>query len=304
MLVAFVTVYAVPISVYWKNNGSQELDIASPNDLDSEELEVYDAFSEYINDDVNRAVTEYARLDETEDGRLCDTDSARKLSSYYEDDPIAWTDAVHEPASALVKEVFRRRMKFSTRSGEEDRDSQFVTILGGGPGSGKTYATRRIAGANSLARAHTVFDTTLASIDSARSKIERARTNRGAVLVLYVHCDIETAMRRVYERALRSGRIVRTDVMAACHIGARSSIRTLLREYRSSEQVGFRFLENTGGTVDVASDINKISIDFTLTEQDALEKAREVVEHEHEQFKGKPVAYSNKRVYRALLGSD
>jgi len=290
--------------VDWKKNGSQELNIASPNGLDSEEHRVYEAFAEYINEDVNRAVVEYAELDETEEGRICDTDSARKLSTHYQDDPIAWTDAVHEPASALVKEVFRRRMRFAVRPVTQDGDNPLVTILGGGPGSGKTYATQRLAGTASLARAHTVFDTTLSGLDSARAKIERARSAGAAVLVLYVHCDFRVAMRRVYERALRSGRIVPANVMAACHIAARSTIRVLCRDYDSSEQVGFRFLENSGGTVDVVPDISRLDIDFTLTKTDALKRAREVIEDEHEQFKGKPVPYSNRRVYRALLGAD
>lgn len=296
--VASVTVHVVSVSVDWKKNGSQELDVDSPNGLNPEEYEVYEVFTDYINDDVNRAVTEYADL-ESQNGRILNTDIARELSEHYKRDPIQWTEAVHEPASALVKEIFYRRLN-SEDLNHVVVDPSLLLLLGGGPGAGKTTGTE-VAAEKPYKRAHSVYDTTLANKDSARQKIRTMRNAGKVILVIYVHCPVLTAVERAFIRGLKTGRVVPIDVLVECHIGAQDCIRYLMETYESDKRVGFRIIDNGGSIDDInLADLSSISSADTDSTPELIRKAVEVIHEQRDAHRGGEFRYDADRVAEAF----
>lgn len=286
----------------WKKNGSQELDIASPNGLDPDERKVYVAFADRINQDVNRAVTEYAELD-SQDGRILNTDIARELSKHYRQDPIQWTEAVHEPASALVKEIFSRRLA-SEDLNHVVVDPSLFLLLGGGPGAGKTTGTE-VAAEKPYKRAHSVYDTTLANRDSANRKIRQMRNADKVVLVIYVHCPVLTAVERAFIRALKTGRVVPVDILVDCHLGAQDCIRYLVESYNHDKRVGFKVIDN-GGSIDEIRVIDDIS-DIGFEERTAstlTKKAARVIYEQRDEYAGYGFKHDIDRVAEAFRPTE
>jgi hypothetical protein len=284
----------------WVNGGRESLTIDIPSSLSEDERVVARRFADWINENVNRAVAAYANQPDAMDGRVVNTDTARLLSRDYREDPIRWTDAVHEPASALVKEVFQRRLNSDDLSKDRPgREMGLVAFLAGGPGSGKTYATRNAHGAG-VEQAHTIYDTTLASYESAQRKVQAALDAGKIVLIQYVHCPIRIAIRRVYERALRTGRIVTIPVTVDCHLGARHTFLKLQQTHHAQVEVGFRILDNSGGTVDVGTNADEIGLINIPSRQDALTESLEVLRNEHEKYRKRSFRFDPERVFDAL----
>jgi hypothetical protein len=221
-------------------------------------------FIDWIEEDWERAVRDYCKLRESENGRVLNPDIARELSRFYkqsDEDRARYAVAVHEPASALVKEIYHRRLR------KRFVRSRLVFFTAGGAGAGKTTAFNEVMGIEQWKRYHTVYDSTLSSFESASVKIEQALAAHKQALILYVHRPIGLAVQGVIDRALERGRVLPIDEVARGHYNAQCAIFEIIAHYATSEyreRVAVRIANNSNGTKGAI-------IDMTIHE---LEKAR------------------------------
>src|SRR5204862_1333511 len=115
-----------------------------------------------------------------------------------------WSAAVHEPSSALTKEIFRRELKEAPAAKERNQ----VVFTAGGAGVGKTTSIHQVAGLEqAVAAAQIVYDTTLSSLKSSLERVSQALQAGKAVSIVYVYRDpIDSFVAGVLPRAERNGR--------------------------------------------------------------------------------------------------
>lgn len=229
----------------WIHCGSNAIQIDGKGDLDIEEKLVEEQFANWIQEDVDRAVREYADLPDTDNGMVVDTDHARELSDIYSqswESRLEWGDAVHEPASALAKEVYRRRLEGPLL--QEDR----VLFMAGGPGSGKTTAVEKRLG-EVVSKVDAVYDSTFASESSATDKIDASLNSGKTPLVFYIHRPADLAAELIFERGLKTGRIVPAEIAAESHFESQKTLLSL-KASRGNEIV-IRVLDNSGDVGDI-----------------------------------------------------
>ena len=95
-------------------------------------------FLNQIMDDPDAAIAQYAKIGETNGGKIINTDLVRELSpDYLADRTLAFN--VHQPASALSEIMFNKRV--AETMGEEGT----WIFTGGGPASGKTAGLSKAA---------------------------------------------------------------------------------------------------------------------------------------------------------------
>src|SRR5215471_16211277 len=156
-----------------------KLGIAKAKDLSPQERQVEARFAEYLESHTDEAISRYT----AKYGKEINTDNARELSKDYApggpeaDDPATraartkWSAAVQEPASALVKEIYRRAL-LKAPSAKQRRQ---VVFTGGGAGVGKTTSIQQVSGlSGALDSAEVIYDTTLSNFRSAMDKIKQA----------------------------------------------------------------------------------------------------------------------------------
>ena len=111
------------------------LGIKKARGLTSAEREIEARFAAQIEADLEYFIAKYRR----DYGKVLNTDNARELSADYRKSKRSRAEhaaSVQEPASAVVKEVWRRMLAEKESSGADA-----VLFLAGGGGSGKTRAT-------------------------------------------------------------------------------------------------------------------------------------------------------------------
>jgi Zeta toxin len=233
-------------------------------------------------------------------GNVINTDNARELSPDYRKSKRSRTEhsaSVHEPASAVVKEVWRRVLAEVKLAGNDT-----VVFLAGGGGSGKTTATDMPGVKEYKDLAQVIFDTTMASTTSSIRKVEEALNAGKRVAVIYIHRPIEQAVKGVVERAVKEGRVVPIDVLAHDHFAARQTIIALEKRYRADGAVFILVLDNSrDGQAAV-----KVSVDFIRRNRyDDISGLRtrieEVLTNEWESRKGAQNALPE-YAYQAFLG--
>lgn len=200
-------------------------------------------FAEDIAADVDEAIRRYSALPESHGGKVINTDLARELSPDYVKDRTRST-AVHEPASWLMKEVYRRKLAEPDPTGMDT-----VLFTAGGTGAGKTTAISNVPQAELATRmAHIVYDTNLNSFKSAVEKIDQAlKANKNVRIVTVVRDPVESLTEGALPRAERMGRTVPLSEHARTHIGVVETIPKLMEKYKSDKRVKFAFVDNTLG---------------------------------------------------------
>lgn len=223
--------------------------------LAGEDQVIESRFAEQLAQDVDAAIEAYSKLPDAEGGKVISTDVARELSPDYLKDRTR-SAAVHEPASWLVKEMYRRRLAAPLKPGEKP----LVIFSAGGTGAGKTTGLRVLGEVDpDVKAAQIIFDSNVANLRSAVDKIDMALAAGKQVRILYVFRDPVDAFKEgVLKRAMSqeqkfgSGRTVPIDTHASTHVDARQVIAQLAERYQGHADVDLQFVDNSRGKDDVA----------------------------------------------------
>lgn len=290
--------------------GGREIDAAAPlvngkyggrieasTSLSPEHSEVEARFAQWILQDVDRAIGEYAAHPETNGGKILNTDIARDLSRDYnasKDARSQLSAAVHEPASWLIKEIYKRKLAEAPKAGE----LPIVAFTAGGTGAGKSSGIAKVDVAQAaVERAQAVYDTNMNTWDSALGRVQQALDAGKKVEFIYVARDPVVALTQgALPRAMRQGRTVPLSEHAKTHIGAAKVAQRLVEQFKDNPNFSHIIVDNTGphGSQSVADIAILKKIDY-----DQLEgRLKAALESE----------YKNGRitepVYRGTVGTD
>lgn len=230
-----------------------KLRIEKRKNLSREEREVEARFAKYLEDHTEEAIARYKE----KFGKEINTDNGRELSKDYAPEGIGvtgpktkaarltWGDAVHEPASALVKEIYRQELKKPAGADQLNR----VIFTAGGTAAGKTTAIRYMPEIANVAKyAQIIYDTTLSSLRPSIKKIEQALKAGKTVSIVYVHRDpIEALVNGVITRAEEIGRTVVLDGFLKAHIGAPKVLLHVAQRYKDDPRVKISVIDNSRG---------------------------------------------------------
>jgi Zeta toxin len=246
----------VPVALASEDAGRYpgKLAIAKAKHLSAEEQAVEARFAAYLEAHTDQAIKRYSERFANE----IDTDNARELSSDYAPGGIdaedaatiaartRWGQAVHEPASALAKELYRRALRKDT---PPHRRKQ-VVFTAGGAGAGKTTSIRTLAGLNHAVRlAEIVCDTTLSTFSSALARITDARAGGRMVSIVYVYRDpVDALVEGVLPRARSTGRTVPLEIILNSHLGSLNGILKIAEAYKNEPWLAIAIIDNRDGT--------------------------------------------------------
>ncbi len=230
-------------------------------------------------DSPEQLVRDYAALEDSDGGRILNTDTARELSPEYLADRTRSAD-VHEAASDTVKLIYEQKLAQPTPPGMDNT----VLFTAGGTGAGKTTGMRAMGDA--IGRPEIVYDTNMNTLSSAVDKIEQALAAGRNVDIVYVYRDpVEALTGGAIPRAQRqaeqygTGRTVPLREHARTHVGVRPTIEAIAARYADDPRVHVSAIDNSRGknkqqVVDLATlpRVEETTIHERL--QAALEDAR------------------------------
>lgn len=209
-------------------------------ELQAPDQEIERRFTEQLSN-VDQAIADYSKLKDSEGGRVLNTDTARELSADYMKDRTK-SAAVHEPASALVKEMFKRKLA-------EAKPGDTVTFSAGGTGSGKTSGLNKHGLNTGL-----VYDTNMNKFAGADAKVQQALAAKQKVSIAYTSRDpVDALVNGALDRAMRqeakfgSGRTVPMHEHEGTHSGSRAVIAQLVEKYKNDPRVTFKIIDNSHG---------------------------------------------------------
>lgn len=198
-------------------------------------------------DDPEQIARDYAALDESDGGRILNTDTARELSPEYLADRTRSAD-VHEAASDTVKLLYEQKLAQPTPAGMDNT----VLFTAGGTGAGKTTGMRAMGDA--IGRPEIVYDTNMNTLSSAVDKIEKALAAGRNVDIVYVYRDpVEALTGGAIPRAQRqaekfgTGRTVPLTEHAKTHVGVRPTIEAIAARYAGDQRVNILAVDNSRG---------------------------------------------------------
>lgn len=230
-----------------------KLRIEKRKNLTKEEREVEARFAKYLEDHTEDALAQYRKLF----GNESNTDNASELSKDYAPegvgatDPktnaarIKWGRAVHEPATALVKEFYKRELKKPAGPNALN----LVVFTAGGVAAGKSTSLKQFPELTDRAkRAQIVVDSTLSSLKAANRMIGKALEAGKSVNIFYVHRDpMESFVNGALKRAKENGRSLPLDYYLNTHMGAPRVLLHLAKRYRDDSRVEITVIDGNRG---------------------------------------------------------
>lgn len=266
--------------------------------LTAEQREVEQRFIDYLTSTPwpelvaqYNALTEETAAESTQGGRILSVDAFKELSEDYRNDR-SLSAAVQEPSSAAIKKLYAQRLQEQVPVGREPE----AMLTAGGTGSGKT-STLRDAAAGDLA--HVILDGNLASLESARTKVQQALDAGKRVYIAYVYKDPIMAFEAAISRTKRleaeygTGRPVPIWGHAGTHTGAEKTVKALAKEYADDRRVRIEAFDNSGkkgeATRIAIEDVPELDYNSIVTE------ARRILEDEKGNL--------SEQSYRAFLGT-
>ncbi len=148
----------------------------------------------------------------------------------------------HEPASDLIHYIYQREL------GKPDpRGRDTIVLTAGGSGTGKSSALEPGSGPSVLDDvAKLRYDTTLSDPQTAQPKIQMALDSGHRVIVAYVHADpLASWTQGVLPRMAQTGRPVPISEHVSQHVGAITTVQSLLAQYQGDPRVAFVAIDHT-----------------------------------------------------------
>lgn len=189
------------------------------------------------------AVDAYRALPETKNGKVVNTDTARKIFNDVGYNGIN-AAAVQEPSSALAKVMYKEGLK---NKGD-------AVVYAGGSGTGKSSAVKGLL-SSLLDSAAVINDGNLSNIKSARKLVKQATDAGKEANVVYVYRDavesfVDGVVKRMLTNKSEGGRVVPSSVVAKNHIDSYNVVRELSNDYLSGGMAGkmrFHLVDNSLG---------------------------------------------------------
>lgn len=215
--------------------------------LTGEAAAIQARFRDWVWNNLDEAIAQY----QAANGGVLNTDEARKLSPDYNATPETrslYSAAVHEPASWLIKEIYRRELEQAAPEGKDD----LVLFTAGGTGAGKSSAVKA-ALSGEAERAQIVYDTNMNGFASADKKIQQALAAGKKVSVIYVYRDpLDALVNGALPRAMNPdsesfGRTVPLREHVKTHVGASETMVKLAEKYADHPDVRLRVVDNSRG---------------------------------------------------------
>jgi len=288
------------------------LEIAKSQNLTPQEREVEARFAKFLEEHTDEAIARY----HAKYGKEINTDNARELSQDYapggmdaEDAATRaarakWSSAVHEPSSALTKEIYRRELK---KAAPPNQRSQ-VVFTAGGAGSGKTTSIRQVPGlGHAVEAAQIVYDTTLSGVRSSMDRISQALAAGKTVSIIYVYRDpIDSLVGGALPRAERNGRTLPLEAFLDTHLGAPEVLLKIAETYKSDQRVEIAVIDNSGGRGKAAvADLKFVqAVARKYTREDLRAKLLRALEQAYEKKKRGEKEGISEDIYRAFKGSS
>lgn len=205
------------------------------------------ALRQRLVNDPDRLLRDYAALEDSDGGRVLNTDTARELSPEYLADRTRSSD-VHEAASDTIKLLYEQKLAQPTPEGFDST----VLFTAGGTGAGKTSALK--ARGEVGGRPEIIYDTNMNTLSSAVDKIEQALAAGRDVDIVYVYRDpVDALTNGAIPRAQRqverfgTGRTVPLREHARTHSGVRPTIEAIAARYADDPRVNIDVIDNSGG---------------------------------------------------------
>lgn len=228
---------------------AKEANILFQSAVQTEEQQVEQDSLKMVTEQLEDLKRQYIEAN-THDGLLTiDVDAARELFPAYVKDRARFAAAVHEASSTVAKAVYADEIRKETVAGKNPD----VVFMAGGTGSGKG-STREIStlGAQ-LKKAHLVYDSTLASFDSAVARIDLAlQEGKNAIINFVLRDPIAALTQGSLPRAERSGRTVPLREHARTHEQAPQVVAKLAKHYAGNDHVVINVISNQGTLDDIA----------------------------------------------------
>jgi len=218
--------------------------------LSGKSKQIETKFANEIASNFSGKIAEYNRLKDSENGKILSTDTARELSKDYLKDRTE-SEAVHEPASYLIKKLYAQKLKEAPKLGEDAS----VLFTAGGTGAGKTTAIKNIPAAErAKERSQMVYDTNLDSASNAIPKIDQALKAGKTVKIAYVYRDPVSALTQgALPRSMNqikefgTGRTVPLKAHLRTHLGSNKAIREIAEHYKDNSKVEIEIIDNSHG---------------------------------------------------------
>jgi len=287
-----------------------KLGIQKAKQLSREEREVEARFAKYLEENTDDAIARY----QAKYGKEINTDNARELSQDYApggmdaDDArtraarARWSSAVHEPSSALTKEIYRRELKKPAAQKERSQ----VIFTAGGAGSGKTTGIQQIAGlGHAVAAAQIVYDTTLSSLRSSMERISQGLDAGKTVSIIYVYRDpIDSLVGGALPRAERNGRTLPLEAFLETHVGAPEVLLKVAETYKGDKRLEIAIIDNSRGRGKAAvADLAFVqAVARKYTREDLRAKLLRALEDAYEKKKRGEKDGISEDIYRAFKG--
>ena len=287
-----------------------KLGIAKAKGLTPQEREIEARFAKYLEEHTDEAIVRYR----AKYGKEINTDNARELSQDYApggmeaDDPntraarTKWSSAVHEPSSALTKEIYRRELKKSAARDERNQ----VVFTAGGAGVGKTTSIHQVPGLeHAVEAAQIVYDTTLSSLKSSMERIAQALDAGKMVSIIYVYRDpVDSLAGGALPRAERNGRTLPLEAFLDTHIGAPEVVLKIAEAYKADKRVEIAIIDNSGGKGQASvADLKFVqTVARKYTREDLRARLLRALEQAYEKGKRGEKDGISETIYRAFKG--
>jgi hypothetical protein len=207
-----------PVATYTPD----QIDRAKPGELSDSDRVIETEFAEWMAANYQEAKRLYAAMKDTRGGKILNTDTARELSPAYLKDRTR-SQAVHEPASWFIKQLYAEALTTELKPGER----RLVVVLAGGTGAGKTTMVHRLM-PEIYEVPHVIYDTNNNSLPSANRRVDQALKKDFEVQLVYVYREpVEALTGGALPRAMGqeakhgTGRTAPVTVHVDTHLGAR-----------------------------------------------------------------------------------
>lgn len=170
---------------------------------------------------------------------VINTDNAKELCPYYSknrESRVKYSVALYPPAHELASRIFLERV--------QDRDVKSVIFLAGGAASGKSTAAE-IYKPTTSARSVLYVDGTLSNYDKAEKQIRECVDRGKNVLIIYVFCPVQTAVRLALDRAIQRGRVISLETLAETHFYSQKTFLRLFDTFIGETLVHFKISDVT-----------------------------------------------------------